>query len=342
VTHTGRADGALTGTEPAGSDTPRSWRQKPAWRIASAVVGLLAFSLSLYYVATKLGQSIREIGEFDLTMRPGPVVVSWGLTFICVLSGGLLWHLILRGVGARVSLYQCTRIHLLANLGGYLPGYGWRFVGKAYLTQKQGIQLAVVSAAVLLEFFVLAVTRVVVALTVLPPNWLAQRGFELLQPYLVPLRVLSWAFLAVLPLAIERLAGWLRLRNVDRWGGIAVNKKPLWLALVSMSLSWLLFGLGLAALLHGLYRVRLSELPLIVYATTASSLVSLMLFVVPGGLAVREGVVIFVLEGAFPDLIVTAGALLGRAILLISELLGALVGSVMGMRERVMSITQKD
>ena len=225
---------------------------------------------------------------------------------------------------------------MLANLGGYLPGYGWRFVGKAYLTQKLGIPLRLVSTGVLLEFSVLAVTRIVVALSVLPPDWLSHRGLDLLRPYLLPARILAWVGLAAIPPILSRLLGWLQVRNPERWGGIRLERRQIWLALGAMSVSWVLYGLGFAALLQGLHGIELSQLGLVVFSTTSSSLVSLLLFVVPGGLAVRESVVIFVLEGFLPDLVVTAGALAGRAVLLICELLGALIGAVMGIRRRVM------
>jgi uncharacterized membrane protein YbhN (UPF0104 family) len=258
------------------------------------------------------------------------------LTFVCVLSGGLRWYLVLRGIGVRARLGESTRVHLLSSLGGYLPGYGWRFVSKGYLTRRLGVPLGMVSAGLLFEFITLAITRVVVGLSVLPREWLTHHGLAILHPYLLPARVLVWVALAAVPMLTRWAAGWLQTRRSDRWGGIEINASFIWLSLLTMALTWAVYGVGLGALLHSLHRLDLSQVPLVIFSTSASNLVSLILFVVPGGLAVREGVVIYVLEGFFPALVVTAGALLSRVSLLACELFGAFLGWLVGLRRRIM------
>jgi len=56
---------------------------------------------------------------------------------------------------------------------------------------------------------------------------------------------------------------------------------------------------------------------------------------VPAGLGVRESVVILTLQGVLPDAIVALLALLNRLVLIVAEVMGALLGSGIALRERL-------
>ena len=102
-----------------------------------------------------------------------------------------------------------------------------------------------------------------------------------------------------------------------------------------MSATWLLHGLGFALLTAAVYDVRPQQLLPLIFSNTTSFLVSLLVFLVPAGLGVRESVVMFTLQGLLPAEISALGALIGRLALVIAELLGVLVGSWLGLRERL-------
>ena len=306
------------------------WRHSCAWRWLSGCIAVIAIGISGYYVATRLITSLQRVGKFHLELSSLPLLLSLGLTLLCVLAGGLSWHLMLRGVGLRCPLRRCLMVHLLANLGGYLPGYGWKFVGKGYLTQRSGYPVPLVSLAVLLEFLGLAATRLMVALTTMPATFWARWHLDALLPWATWLRWTGWGLVGVLPLLF---AGTCKaLAHRDCWPEVNLHLVWLYLALGLMCLTWAAYGLGLAALLEALQAGAADDVSPILFATTASSLVSLLLFVIPGGISVREGVVIYVLEGLLPDIVVTVGALLSRVVLIVAELLGAFLGGWLARR----------
>jgi uncharacterized membrane protein YbhN (UPF0104 family) len=319
-----------------------AWRGRPGCRFVSTGVALVAVGIASYYVVTKLVESIRSLRGIEFTLRPWPLLASFGLTCLCLVAGGLVWHLLLQGLGSSLKLKACVRMHLMSNLGAYLPGYGWRSVGKAYLTRRQGLPLRVVAAAALFEFSALALTRVVVAVTLLPRAFLSRLGLSQWAVYLDWARILAWAILLGAPWLLAVSLAWLEQRNPQRWQGIRIRKGPLYLMLGLTSANWVLYGWAVVLLFQALHPLNAQQVLPILFATTASSLVSLVLFVVPGGIAVRESVIIFVLEGLLPGSIVTLGALLSRVTLLLAELLGALIGSWMSRRRYVMSMTPKD
>ena len=311
------------------------WRRNRFWRVVSAFVGIVAVGLSTYYIVVKLSSSIRQVADWQLSVRPWPALLSFVIMLLCVLSGCTIWHLVLKGVGRTLPWRVCARAHLLANLGGYLPGYGWKFVGKAYLIQREGVAMGMVSFAVLLEFMGLATTRAVVALATLPRSFLDRFGWDLPDPYFGWLRIGACCLLFSLPWLVERTVLWMQHHSRRRWGDLLIDKRALWLALLLMCFTWVLYGLGFALLIRSLYDVRLDQVSTLVFSTTTSFLVSLMMFFIPGGISVREGVVIYTLENVLPDVIVTVGALLSRLVLLLAEAIGALVGSWMSYRRRL-------
>ena len=311
----------------------RRWRNSPAGRAIMALVALVAVALSAYYVVSKLAASLRQITTMHLVPRWSYALAALAVTLVCVFLGGIIWHLVLRGVGQDLGWRTCMRAHLLANLGGYLPGYGWKFVGKAYLIQRAGVPVAWVSFAVLLEFAGLAVSRAVVALSALPPAFLNRFGWEIKPGALWLSRSMAWALLLAVPWLLQILLRYLpqaaRLRRTQ------IRPRPLALASLLMCFTWLLYGLGFALLTRAIFDVGPEHLASLVFSTTTSFLVSLLMFFVPAGLGVRESVLIFTLEGLLPDAIITLGALLSRVVLIIAEVLGALAGSWMGLRERL-------
>ena len=304
-------------------DIQPSWRQSRAFSVVGVVVGAVAFALASYYVATKVIDGLRQLGDLTLQVRILPATISLALVLICVLSGSLLWKLVLAGLGARVTMRECLHSHLLANLGGYLPGYGWKYVGKGYLTQRAGVPAGTASLAVLTEFGGLALTRTAVALTTLPATFAERLG---LPPIVGFLRLAGWVPAAAAPWILVAVVSRVRRGNPGRWPGVQLDIAALYLALAVMCLNWVLYGIGFAFIVEAVQIVSLSEFPTILFATTSSFLVSLVLFFIPAGLAVRESVVIFVLEGVLSGPVVTAAALLSRLILVIVELLGALLG----------------
>ena len=325
---------ALPREEPFGLlQRVNAWRKSRVGRVVMASVALLAVGLSGTFVFIRLRDSLVPLASMAVSLRWGDAFISLGCTFLCVLMGGVIWRQMLRGVGQDLNWSACMRGHLLANLGGYLPGYGWKFVGKAVLAQRAGVPASWVSLAVLIEFTGLALTRLVIALWALPFELLAIFGLSVGSGVLWLARVLALALLVVSPWII----GWLvrRARTREKMRALTVRPFALLSGLGLMCLTWLLYGLGFVFLARAVYPIEMIQVGPLVFSTTTSFLVSLLMFFVPAGLGVRESVVILTLEGILPVGIVTLIALLNRLILIIAEVLGALLGSGIALRERL-------
>lgn len=310
------------------------WRRSRWGRIAFSLLSIAIIGLTGYYVISKLISSLQQVVLARLVLKPWPIVLSVLITWLCVLSGGLTWYLLLRGVGARAGLRGCTRAHLLANIAGYVPGYGWKYLGKAYMTMQLGVPTGLASLAVFIEFIMLAVTRLAVALSFISDGFWRQVIGREPGALLWLLRALAWGGVILLPWIVSLVLSGKQGRRFK--ANIVIKPAIFWLVEAMMCLVWGLFGLGFAVLLQSLTALTPSQLVAAIFATTTSYLAGLIVFFVPGGIGVRESVLIFSLAGVLPEAIVALSSILSRAVLIGAELLGALTGlGLRGRREKV-------
>lgn len=310
------------------------WRHSRLWRMISLLLAVTAMGLSSYYIAIKFISSIRQAAGGHLQTHPWSIAFSFVITLTCVLLGGLIWRFVLHGLGIQLAWRACFHSHLLSIPGAYLPGYGWRYAGKAYLTQQLGIPLGLASCAVLVELIESEMARGVMALTTARQAFLDSFLGGALVPYIWALRLISWGMLLISPLALERSVAWAKKRRWRPWADIKINKRSLWLALILMCLTFLLYGIGFSILLGTARALTLEGLGAAIFSTSSSLAISLMLFFVPAGLSVRESVIIYTLEGVFPEATVTMGALVSRGVLIAAEVVGALIGSWLELSSR--------
>lgn len=293
-------------------------------RLILTVLAVLFIAASGYYVVSKLLASLRALSQAGFVLHLWPVFLSLLVILICVLLGGIIWHLILSSMGRQPPLRGSCRAHLLANLAGYLPGYGWKYLGKGYLTSRQGVPFASATLAVLIEFSALAFTRAAITFTFMETVMWQQYTNNTAVMWLWLLRFLTWLAVFALPVALKmivRRRPGLLFRDI-----VEVRVGDIWLAELLMCAAWVLVGVGYVILLESVTTSSFMYLRETIFSTTASYLISLLAFFVPGGFGVRESVIIVTLAGVLPEEAVTLTAVLSRAVLIVAELLGALTG----------------
>jgi len=210
----------------------------------------------------------------------------------------------------------------LANLAGYLPGYGWKYLGKAYLTSQE-VPVQVASWAVLIEFVCLAVTRLAITVTFATPKTLASLVPHNTGIIIWIVRIISWTLVITMPVFIQVI---MRTSPKRFLNTIHYRLQYLWLAEAVMCLVWIVYGIGYAILVSAIIPIQLNQYPVFIFSTTASYLVSLLVFFIPGGIGVREAVLIATMVNFIPDAVSSTSSVLSRGILIISELLGVFIG----------------
>jgi len=285
-----------------------------AWRLVQAAAAILV----LAFVGRTFARNWAEFHRtpLDLNIRiPGIVaaaVIVWAMYLVLIAA----WRTLLVTWGQRLDFASAARIWSLSSLGKYIPGKVWAIAGMAVMARERGVAAWTATAsAVLLQVFALGTGAVVVALT---GTAVLESRYPEIRLVLGALGVASAAAvgLLLLPGMTRRLlarvlpgqelrppsAGAVLLgiaANLVAWAGYGMAFRVLGLALLP--------GLDLPA-------------PLAIGAFTASYVVGFLALLVPGGLLVREGVMVLMLQGPLGLPAATALAIGSRLLLTVTEL----------------------
>lgn len=241
------------------------------------IVAQLLLAIGLVFVALRL-RSIWHDSSIDL----GRVGWAWlvGALLLgaaAVVASAFIWLEILRGLGA-TSRPRWAGIFLQAQLGKYVPGSVWQYAGRGALASAHGLPLRLVAKSLPIELG--ASTYAAAAFSILLLGWWGVAGVV--------------ALLGAAPLAGSLLR---RDRVVLRTASRAT---------VLYAATWPLIGVSFWMTARPFIHVPAGDLPVYTGAFAAAWIVGLLAIYAPGGLGVREAILVLLLR----DKIGSADALL--------------------------------
>jgi glycosyltransferase 2 family protein len=196
-------------------------------------------------------------------------------------AGALIWLAILEALNVRTQR-RWAGIFFQAQLGKYLPGSVWQYAGRAAAARAHGIPLRPVGLSLPVEFVASAAASGVVAALLL--GWW---GLALI------------TVVALLLLATDRVVRPRRrvLRSIIR-------------ATLLYLPAWLLLGVGFWLCARGLVGVPAHDIAFYTGAFAVAFLAGLLAIYAPGGLGVREAVLVALLSGrvSASDALIVAAA----------------------------------
>jgi hypothetical protein len=251
------------------------------------------------------------------SIEPGWLILS---AVVVWLMYGLLiaaWRIMLTGWGRGLDFWSAARIWTVSSLGKYLPGKVWAVAGMAVMAQRAGVGAGpATGSAVILQVLAIGTGAAVAALT----GWSALRaaypGAEGGLAILLLVSVLSVALL-LRPDSVRRIV---RIALPEATVSLTPPVGAVAFGIAANAIAWLGYGLALWLLARGLLpEAGLGLLPAIA-VFTASYLAGFLALFAPGGIGVREGVFILMLQGPIGIGAATALALASRLLLTVTEL----------------------
>jgi glycosyltransferase 2 family protein len=218
-----------------------------------------------------------DFGSIDLGVFSAAVVVS----AVAVGGYGLVWLFVLRRMGVRASLVWIT-LFFQSQLGKYLPGSLWQYAGRIGLARARGVRTQTAVVSLVVEVAVSALAAGLVGLLVLPPQWavvvLLLVGLGVVVTVRTPgarhFPVPAWPDGEL----IRRT-----LRTLPATGGLYL-------------LVWVTYGSAFWLTGRALFAVSTSDLSHYIGVFALSWLVGLVAVFAPGGIGVREAVIVALLS----------------------------------------------
>ncbi|MBA2459758.1 MAG: flippase-like domain-containing protein [Gemmatimonadales bacterium] len=285
------------------------WIRAGQWAIGLAI---LAFAVRA------LARNWDELRAQPLEWRIEPAwlllsaLTVWAM-YALLIAG---WRSMLGAWGQRLDRWTAARIWTVSSLGKYLPGKIWAIAGMALMAREAGVApWAATGSAVVLQMLAVGTGAAVVGLTGARALEEARPGSGVALGFLVAAAAAGVGLL-LWPPALR----WLLRRLAPEAGERAAPAAgPVAFGIVVNLAAWTGYGAALWLLARGLLPgAELGLVPAIA-VFTASYLAGFLALIAPGGLGVREGVFILMLQGPLGIGAATALALASRVLLTITE-----------------------
>jgi uncharacterized membrane protein YbhN (UPF0104 family) len=281
----------------------RAW-----WALQLAVTGLVVWMV--WGTIARNWQQFRSL-HVSLAIRPGWIALSVLMVCVSYACSVEAWRRILAGWKQRVPYLRAARIWLIANLGRYIPGKVWSVAGLMVLAQREGVASWAAGASAFAIQAVAIGTAVTVVAAATPQA-------------ASPLRLGAAAVVAVVTIAA--LAWDRSVRWLARLTGRSEATQALPVKAVAESaglgvLAWVAHGVAFWLLARGL------GLPGTLSLTTAAGvfplgyILGVLALFAPGGVGVREVVLISLLTPTLGGGGAVALSVASRILLTITEVL---------------------
>jgi uncharacterized membrane protein YbhN (UPF0104 family) len=321
---------------------------RPRWkRTTIAAVKAVVAVVVLWAVGRHVLRTWNDLADHRVTLRLEPAwLAASGLLYLGGLTAyGVFYERILQASATPIRLVPALRAYLVSHLGKYVPGKAMVVVMRTGMAVPFGARASTAAIATFYETLVMmAAGGLVAAAGFAMAGDSGRVSFKLTGwgPVELPLYRLAalsslglgLAFLVVVaPPVFGRLAGLISL-PIPGVGPEALPRlsgRLLVQGLVWSSIGWILLGLSQLAVVRALNGAEtanapaLERLPVIIAAVALATVAGFVVAVMPGGLGVREGVLMSALSPSLgPDRSVVA-ALLLRLIWVAAELIAAAV-----------------
>ncbi len=259
--------------------------------------------------------------------NPGLLALHFGLLCACFALWTVGWRVLVQGIGQRWNLRTAAFTWLTANLGKYVPGTVLMWVGRVELCQRRGLQRASCVGALMLEHALILVAAApfmvgaaLLGVRVGSFTTAATVGGAIVVAFIVVHRT-HW-------LKMLLNAGLKMLRR-DPVEFTVSARVPARLLLFYIS-SWLVYGLSGWALSKALGMDDQIPMFVLVCAFVTAWMIGFLSVLTPGGLGVREVVLVALLGPFMPTTQGMVLAVVARLTWTVVEMLGVVVGIRLG------------
>jgi len=294
-------------------------RRSLVWGLQGVLVTAVVFFV--YRALTRHWVEFRSL-EIDLSFELRAIVLAaltvWA-TYLILIEA---WRWVILGWGQSLGRPQAARIWLISNLGRYLPGKVWSIAGLAVLASRAGVKSwAATGSAVAMQALAVGTGVGVVAVA-------APQTASPLQLALAGTIAVVFVWLLVSPALVSRVVSvvWpqTEFRPLDLRAAMSAG-------LVTV-LAWIAYGVAFWLLANGLFVDHALDVRSAIGVFAAGYIVGLLAIFAPGGVGVREAVLVALLTPRIGPGEALALAVASRLLLTLCEVVAALAALPLSLR----------
>jgi glycosyltransferase 2 family protein len=282
---------------------------------------LVLVTLGIWHTVGKAIDDLQAQGFAFAQIRPAWLAAAGLLYLAGLLPCWWFWHRTLQAMGQRPRWRETLRAFYIGHLGKYVPGKALVVVLRTDLVRSHRVNTTVAATSVFVETLTMMGVGAFVAAALL--GALFREHLWLLG---LAIGLMFCAGVPTLPPIFRRLVRMAGVRRVNPEIDVALaglDARLMAFGWITVGLGWWLLGLSLWAVLKAIavpVPVTLQDVPLLT-ACVALAMVAGFLSLLPGGIGIREYVVMTLLAGPFGAGAAAVSAILLRLVWLLGELL---------------------
>ncbi len=277
---------------PAETPNPAGPARRHFWKACIKAARMVAAAVVVFFVGWALLDRLRQVDWPSLQVRWTLLLASLAVQCVSLVVWAWSFHMLLAHLGRPPRPTTTFAAAWLSRLGKYVPGKVASVVGAVWLLGSRGVAPAAVLGASVLQQGLWIVLGLVASLPltlwepvhrVFPLAWLGcvvvgGGGLVCLHPR-VFLTLANWSLrrVGIVPLAMTRGARLYAGPAATVVAGIILAGISLWLMILAF------------------YPIEADMLPLCIAASTFSAVAGYLVLFAPGGLGVREGIMLVIL-----------------------------------------------
>jgi uncharacterized membrane protein YbhN (UPF0104 family) len=276
-------------------------------------------AVTLFFFIRYVYENWRVVSLYQWQFKYGLLAVSFGLVFLNFLFFIQIWRSLLQKLSSKLPFKKAFKIWFYSNLGKYVPGKIWSVMGMVYMCEKEGIPKAATLSSAILNQLLNIIGGLILVLILSGTKFL--RGMSKL--YYLPLILVF--VISLYPRVMEKILNW-GLKKLKK-EPVKVNlsfKENLFFTLLFM-LAWGVYGVAFNIFILSLTDSSFNLWPFLTSIFAFSYILGFLSIFVPGGLGVREGILVYYLSSYFPLPVAVLIALLSRLWMTAAEVLGLLI-----------------
>ena len=279
----------------------------PFRKVLQAVFVLAVFG----FLGGMVWENWNQVKEANFTVRILPLVFSTLIFAFSYFIQLWAWHLITLKLGIALPFKETLESWFYSQMGKYLPGKIWLLLSRFYLYDAKGKSKKAITVALYFE--------TVMMITAAALLFLASLFFlkEVRLPFpgegaflLVP--ILALAFLCLHPWVLQKIFNRVLTGLKKEPLSLSLSyAQVLWILGICFA-SWVVGGIGFSLFVDSVFPVASRYFPFLTGALAVSSIAGLLALFAPGGLGVREGVLVFLLSLMMPGAVAAILSVLTR------------------------------
>ncbi len=286
------------------------------------ILGSIILVIIFYFLFLNLSQNWDELsanmGNLDISL----LIISFLFLLIFYLFHTFVWIQILKRQGHSISFKEAFKIRSLSEIGKYTPGKVWHIIGRTYLSSKLKIPKITTLTSMVIETLLMLISAgffvVFFSLNSQDPKTILIFMLTILGLLIIRTKY----FEKVLNKLLKKV------KKITNEIKINISLKFTLFLLIFYLIGWLIIGHSLFFIIKSIYpQIAYSLIFIISGIFAASWALGYISFLTPGGLGVREGIMVLLLYPYLPNALATIVPIIIRLLTILTELVLAAISS---------------